>query len=81
MRAVEFYREELNALVSTGKTEYKTEPEIFEQSKAMEKDQIIMAYHKGENNGALRVYHKGDTKYYRDVSSNMYYSRTFKTKK
>jgi hypothetical protein len=54
--------------------------EIFEQAKSMEKDQIIMAYHKGEHNGALRVYHKGDTKYYRDVSSGMYYSRTFKSK-
>lgn len=41
--AVEFYRINLMALVSTGKTDFKTEPEIFEQAKEMEKQQIIHA--------------------------------------
>ena len=41
MTAVEFYRKHLHALVSTGKTEYKTEPEIFEKAKEMEKEQKI----------------------------------------
>ena len=35
--AVEFYREELNALVSFKESKYKTEQEIFEQAKEMEK--------------------------------------------
>ena len=39
--AVEFYRINLMALVSTGKTDFKTEPEIFEQAKEMEKQQFI----------------------------------------
>ena len=34
--AVEFYREELNALVSFKESKFKTEQEIFEQAKAME---------------------------------------------
>ena len=37
--AVEFYRTELNALVSGRKTEYKTESEIFEKALEMEKEQ------------------------------------------
>jgi len=48
--AVEFYRINLMALVSTGKTDFKTEPEIFEQAKEMEKQQIIDAYNQGEFN-------------------------------
>jgi tyrosyl-tRNA synthetase len=36
--AVEFYREELNALVSLRETKFKTEQEIFEQAKEMEKE-------------------------------------------
>ena len=36
--AVEFYREELNALVSFKESKFKTEPEIFEQAKEMEKE-------------------------------------------
>lgn len=42
--ALEFYRSNLMALVSTGKTNFKTEPEIFEQAKEMEKQQIIHPY-------------------------------------
>ena len=38
--AVEFYREELNALVSLRETKFKTEQEIFEQAKEMEKEQM-----------------------------------------
>jgi phage tail tape-measure protein len=37
--AVEFYREELNALVSFKESKYKTEQEIFEQAKEMAKEQ------------------------------------------
>ena len=37
--ALEFYRSNLMALVSTGKTDFKTEPEIFNQAKEMEKQQ------------------------------------------
>ena len=39
--AVEFYREELNALVSFKESKFKTEQEIFEQAKAMEKEQSL----------------------------------------
>jgi hypothetical protein len=39
--AVEFYREELNALVSLRETKFKTEQEIFEQAKEMRKEQNI----------------------------------------
>ena len=42
--AVEFYREELNALVSFKESKFKTEQEIFEQAKEMEKQQIIDAF-------------------------------------
>jgi len=37
--AVEFYREELNALISLRETKFKTEQEIFEQAKEIEKEQ------------------------------------------
>jgi len=37
--AVEFYREELNALVSFRETKFKTEQEIFEQAKEMERQE------------------------------------------
>ena len=39
--AVEFYREELNALVSLRETKFKTEQEIFEQAKEIEKEQSL----------------------------------------
>ena len=39
--AVEFYREELNALVSLKETKFKTEQEIFEKAKEMEKKKTI----------------------------------------
>jgi hypothetical protein len=45
--AVEFYRNNLMALVSTGKTDFKTEPEIFEKAKEMEKEQINKACYDG----------------------------------
>jgi hypothetical protein len=38
--AVEFYREELNALVSLRETKFKTEQEIFEKALEMEKEQM-----------------------------------------
>lgn len=44
MTAVDFYRKELMALVSTDKTQFKTESEIFEKAKEMEKQQIIDSY-------------------------------------
>jgi hypothetical protein len=43
--AVEFYRTNLMALVSTGKTDFKTESEIFDQAKEMHLQEIIDAYH------------------------------------
>jgi hypothetical protein len=42
--AVEFYREEYKALVILRKSKFKTEQEIFEQAKEIEKEQIIKAY-------------------------------------
>lgn len=39
--AVEFYREELNALVSLKETKFKTETEIFEQALEMQKEHKI----------------------------------------
>jgi len=45
--ALEFYREELNALVSFRKTKFKTEQEIFKQAKAMRKEEIIKANRDG----------------------------------
>jgi hypothetical protein len=48
--AVEFYREELNALVSFKESKYKTEQEIFEQAKNMEKEQKKDAYLRGMEN-------------------------------
>lgn len=42
--AVEFYRKHLHALISTGKTEYKTESEIFEAAKEMEKEQMEITW-------------------------------------
>jgi hypothetical protein len=48
--AVEFYREELSALVSHRETKFKTEQEIFEQAKNMEKEQMKDAYLRGMEN-------------------------------
>ena len=45
--SLNFYRTELMALVSTGKTEYKTEPEIYEQAKELHKQEMIDAYEIG----------------------------------
>jgi HEPN domain-containing protein len=45
--AVEFYRKNLMELMSTRSTYFKTEPEIFEQAKEMEKQQIKDAYISG----------------------------------
>lgn len=74
--AVKWFEDELTLFYDDGYIQ-----KLLKEAKAMEKEQIIMAYHYGVKNGALRVYHKGDTKYYRDVSPDMYYSRKFKTKK
>jgi preprotein translocase subunit SecA len=41
---LEFYRSNLMALVSTGKTDFKTEPEIFEQAKEMHKQETENAF-------------------------------------
>lgn len=67
MTALEFYRKHLHALVSTGKTEYKTEPEIFEQAKEMEKEQIMNAWNNGFEENRPYVDHSED-----------YYNETFK---
>lgn len=42
--ALDFYRKELSALVSTGKTEFETEQQLFEKAKEIEKEQIEVAY-------------------------------------
>ncbi len=39
--AVEFYREELNALISLRESNFKTEQEIFEQAKEMDKENMV----------------------------------------
>jgi hypothetical protein len=53
--AVEFYREELNALVSLRETKFKTEQEIFEQAKDIELKNLLSAqseaYLRGYNDG------------------------------
>ena len=66
--AVEFYREELNALVSFKESKFKTEQEIFEQAKEMEKEQMINARQSGIDatiNG-------------KSISNIDYYNETFK---
>ena len=59
--AVEFYREHLHALVS-GKTEYKTESEIFEKAKEIEEEIIKKereeAYKNGYENGQMDAFTK-----------------------
>jgi VIT1/CCC1 family predicted Fe2+/Mn2+ transporter len=52
--AVEFYREELNALISLRETKFKTEQEIFEQAKAMEKEQMHAEYMRGWKDGLTK---------------------------
>jgi len=47
--AVEFYREHLMALVTTGKTIFQTEVQIFEQAKEMDKQQKMDAYKHGRD--------------------------------
>ena len=53
--AVEFYRTNLMALVSTGKTDFKTESEIFDQAKEMHKKEIIEAVTFGQNNHTVMI--------------------------
>jgi len=69
--AVEFYRQELSALVSLRETKYKTEQEIFKQANEMFEQQIINARHNGRqdlrDNGAM----------YRE--DKQYYNETFKS--
>ena len=65
--AVEFYRKHLHALVSTSKTEYKTEQEIFAQAKEMEKKQIENAF----RIGATTELTFGDNK------AEQYYNETY----
>jgi HEPN domain-containing protein len=52
--AVEFYREELNALISLRETKFKTEQEIFEQAKEIEKEQIHAEYMRGWKDGLTK---------------------------
>jgi hypothetical protein len=70
--SVEFYREELNALVSFKETKFKTEQEIFEQALEMERDQLILfgaqcivESEKESGLGTIRIY-------------ELYFDRTFK---
>jgi hypothetical protein len=59
--AVEFYREELNALISLRESNFKTEQEIFDQAKEMEKEQrgyseeeVRLAYFQGEKDSYVK---------------------------
>jgi HEPN domain-containing protein len=67
---LEFYRSNLMALVSTGKTDFKTEPEIFNQAKEMHKQEIKNAYEDGLYDGAENV-----AEYNMDAET--YYNETF----
>jgi hypothetical protein len=63
--SLEFYRSNLMALVSTGKTDFKTEPEIFEKAKEMQLQEIIEAYIAG----SISLTSKND--------AEQYYNETF----
>ena len=63
--SLEFYRSNLMALVSTGKTDFKTEPEIFEKVKEMHLQEIIEAYIAG----SISLTSKND--------AEQYYNETF----
>lgn len=39
--SLDFYRKNLHSMVSGGSTEFKTEVEIFEQAKAMHKEESV----------------------------------------
>jgi hypothetical protein len=64
--AVEFYREELNALISLRESNFKTEQEIFEQAKEMEKEHLIYAYNFQKERPSV------------NLTSEQYYYETFK---
>ena len=49
--------------------------EAIQQAKAMEKEQIMEAYDKGDGNGAERIYYHDIRN---DISSEQYYNETFK---
>jgi hypothetical protein len=65
--AVEFYRAELSALVSMKESKFKTENEIFEQAKKMEKEQIEDAHEIGYINGGN----------HKSVNGEQYYNETY----
>jgi len=65
--SLEFYRSNLMALVSTEKTDFKTEPEIFEKAKEMEKQHIVDAIEWG-----LFNFDHTD-----DLNAEQYYNETF----
>jgi hypothetical protein len=71
--AVEFYREELNALISFRETKFKTEQEIFEQAKAMHKEEMDKVAGDFWNEGASYM-HDGQRKY---KSFDDYYNEIF----
>ena len=63
--SLEFYRTELMALVSCGKTDYKTEPEIYEQAQELHRQEIMGAYRFPNTLS--------------DISSEQYYRDTYET--
>ena len=75
--AVEFYREELNALVSFKESKFKTEQEIFEQAKEMFEKQVKDAYDQGSEAGYELA--KNDDIYegYKTKEAEQYYNETF----
>lgn len=75
--ALEFYRKELAALVSTGKTEFKTEQELFEKAKEKEKCQIENAWDRGHyigstfpNGNIENIYEQDQEQYYNETYNN-----------
>lgn len=72
--SLDFYRTELMALVSTGRTDYKKEPEIYEQAKELHRQEIMYAYEVGFSDGWNDA--KYDKPKYSD--SENYYTETYK---
>ncbi len=70
--AVEFYREKLRELVALGGTYIQIEEEIFDQAKAMEKEQIIDCFLDGQDNGWQ---FEGSN----EAQAESYYNETFNT--
>jgi len=67
--AVDFYRENLMGLVSTGLTKFKTETEIYDQAKAMHEEQMGLCFLAGDDSEL------------QDVTFEQYYRETYENSK